>query len=71
MKQNKVIVCDFNEDEIEIEDGGQSKMFVAVEDGDLDNGLFVRVCSWDEDEQHTDFNKFVGRKVKITIETID
>jgi len=45
-------------------------IFTASKD-DLDNGMFVRVCSWDENKNHEDFKKFVGRRIKITIETID
>ena len=69
-KEIHIIDCYFNSDEIDTEDGGQAKIFTASED-DLDNGMFVRVCSWDEDVEHSEFNKFVGRRIKITIETID
>jgi hypothetical protein len=69
-KEIHIIDCYFNSDEIDIEDGGQAKIFTASKD-DLDNGMFVRVCSWDENKNHEDFKKFVGRRIKITIETID
>jgi len=69
-KEIHIIDCYFNSDEIDTEDGGQAKIFTASKD-DLDNGVFVRICSWDENKNHEDFKKFVGRRIKITIETID
>ena len=56
-------------DEIENEDGGQSKMFNASPD-DGDNGFFVQLRSWDDKKEHIDFNKFINKKIRITIETI-
>ena len=55
-----------------IEDGGQA-MIVDISDDNIDdeNGLCMTLTSWDENLQHTEFKKFVGRKVKITIETVD
>ena len=69
-KETHIIDCHFNSDEIDTEDGGQAKIFTISED-DLDNGMFVRICSWDKNGKHDEFNKFVGRKIKITIETIE
>lgn len=57
-------------DEINTEDGGQAKIFTASPD-DNENGLFINICSWDENKEHTDFNKLIGKKIRITIETID
>ncbi len=63
-------------DHIYVDDGGCYKEF-AVEDNededneDEDNGMFIRVCSWDDFKEHKDFNRFINRKLKITIETID
>jgi len=59
------------ERDVEVEDGGSAK--IVCVDGAMqeDNGMFVKLQSWDEELKHTDFNKFVGRKVRITVETID
>jgi hypothetical protein len=57
---------------LEVEDGGLYKGFVVTGEDSTNNGMYVRVCSWDEEEgTHEEFNHFVGRKVKVTIETID
>ena len=58
-----------------IEDGGQAiicdRLSFNTEDSDDDNGMFVIIQSWDEEELHSDINLFKNKKVKITIETID
>lgn len=58
---------------IRSEDGGQAAMIPLVKEGekDNDNGMFVMLQSWDDKKEHSDFRTFVGRKVRITIETID
>jgi hypothetical protein len=33
--------------------------------------MFVRLQSWDDDKKHVEIRKFIGRKVKITVETVD
>ena len=53
------------------EDGGQFHSFSVNNNPDEENGIYVRLCSWDENGNHEEFNKFINRKVKITIETID
>ena len=42
-----------------------------VEFDDDDSHLSVRLHSWDEECVHGEFNKFYGKKVRITVETID
>jgi len=58
-----------------IEDGGQAiicdRLSFNTEHSDDDNGMFVIIQSWDEEELHSDINLFKNKKVKITIETID
>lgn len=66
-----VIEVSLDEIELEKEDGGQFSGFTVSNNSDEDNGMFVRICSWDEKEKHKEFNQFINRKVKITIETID
>jgi len=38
---------------------------------DADGGLFIRLISNCPDESHYDINSLIGRKIRITIETID
>lgn len=66
-----VVECTLNENEIEIEDGGQAKIFSCCGEDDQDSGMFVKIQSWSEDGQHPEFDSFIGKKVRITIETID
>ena len=56
---------------IDIEDGGRYFGILLCDNSEEENGMYVKICSWDENRKHTDFNKFKNRKIKITIETID
>ena len=38
---------------------------------DDESGVWAKVTSWDESKKHIDFNKLLGRKVRVTIETLD
>ena len=60
-----------NEKDLEVEDGKQFKCFHVDLDENTDNGMYIKICSWDDTLEHKDFNKFIGKKVKITIEEID
>lgn len=62
-----------NEKEVATEDGGMAKIFTAEDENskENDNGMFVAIKSWDDSKTHPEFNQFVGRKIRITIETID
>lgn len=66
-----VIETVMEEQFVEIEDGGYAKIFTAAKEPDEENGMFVRIQSWDEYLDHVDFDKFVGKKIKITIETVE
>ena len=70
-EEKHIIVCTLKERDIDTEDGGQAKIFATSLNQEEDNGMFVKVCSWDENNNHDEFNKFIGRKIKITIETIE
>lgn len=59
------------EKDVDTEDGGQAKIIDIVNDSNDENGIFIRLHSWDENREHLDFNKLIGRKVKIKIETLD
>lgn len=39
-------------------------------DSDEENGMFAIIQSWDEDNVHADMQKFIGKKVRVTIEII-
>lgn len=64
------LITEMSKDLIDSEDGGEALIFHASPD-DEDTGMFVKIQSWDESTAHVDFNKFVDKKVRITIETID
>jgi hypothetical protein len=38
---------------------------------DIFGHTFFRFQSWDTDCKHTEINQFIGRRVRITIETLD
>lgn len=48
-----------------------------VEDPERDNGMWLRIGSWDDNGcndplvSHTDIKKLEGKKVRITLEVID
>lgn len=54
-----------------VEDGGQAKICSLSDfnDEENDNCIYVKIISWNNKRIHSLFNKFIGRKVKITIET--
>jgi len=70
-KQTHIIEGQLLSSDIETEDGGQAKIIAMSQSPEEDNGMFVKIQSWDETLKHEEFEKFVGRKVKIIIETID
>lgn len=37
----------------------------------LPRSLFVRLQSWDEARQHEDMYKFIGKRVRVTVEVIE
>lgn len=61
----------FDEKDIKVEDGGAYKEIYAMNNPDEDNGMFIKICSWNNNAKHKEFDKFIGKKVKVTIETID
>lgn len=63
------IISIIDPNEVDTEDGGKAKIFSAgCEDYHDENGMFVKIQSWDENLEHSQFNKFLGKRVKITIE---
>ncbi len=73
-KFTKTIDGHIEKENTDVEDNGQA-LITTIDfrdtSEDEDNGMFVRIQSWDEKCQHTEFKKFEGRKIRITIETID
>ena len=67
----KVFEGDINKENTDVEDGGQAIITHITEPTNTDNGMFIRIQSWDEQLKHEEFKKFEGRKIRITIETID
>jgi hypothetical protein len=73
-KVKKIIEGKIDKENTNTEDGGQAvitTMEFRDTPEDEDNGMFVRIQSWDENCKHEEFKKFEGRKIRITIETID
>jgi hypothetical protein len=71
MKTEKVVYTGKLED-VANEDGGMALISEPFAGPNAeDNGMFVKIQSWDEECKHDDFKKFQGRKIKVTIETID
>lgn len=59
-------------DGIDTEDGGCAKIVTIVDEADdSEDGLYIRVISWSKSKEHPEFDKLIGKKVKITIEEID
>ena len=60
---------------LDIEDGGQAIICepfpINTGHSDDENGMFIKLQSWDEDTVHKDFNLIKGKKVKITLEFFD
>lgn len=58
-----------------VEDGRQALICepfpIVTGHSDDENGMTVRLQSWDEDTVHTDLNLIRGKTVKITIEVLD
>lgn len=51
------------------EDGGAAVIAEIVDD--VTGREFFRFQSWDTSKRHTGINQFIGRTVRITIETLD
>lgn len=68
--EHKIFETILKPEEVLKEDGGQAMVFTVSDPFQEENGLFVRIQSWDENKEHTEFKKFEGRKIRITIETI-
>lgn len=67
--------------EVDKQDSGQALIYTfngikepydeSEEMNGCEAGVFVRFQSWDTSKQHETFNKFIGKKVKVTIEVVE
>lgn len=54
------------------EDGGMGWIAeILTEEPPCDHSMYVRIHSYDEGKNHLEAQKFQGRRVRVTIETID
>jgi len=61
-------------------DDGNAARIIHVDDGE-ENGMFVCIQSWEQDllsprvfegpEHHADLKKLEGKRIRVTVETID
>lgn len=56
---------------VDSQDGGSFKSIQLAPHDDLDDGLAVRVVSFDEAKKHPWFFDLMGQKVRITIEVVE
>lgn len=54
---------------VQQEDAGAS--WIAEFAGSSEEGLFVRLQSWDPDQQHAEMREFMNKRMKITVEVIE
>lgn len=65
----KIVEFKLTQDSVEIEDTGQALIFQP--ESDEDNAMFIRLQSWDDTRKHEEFNQFVDKNVRVTIEVIE
>lgn len=58
-------------DEMERQDGDEFCSFSLEVNSKEEDGMYVRICSYDETKKHKDFSKLIGKKVRVTIEVIN
>lgn len=72
------IVFEGQMDDVEVHDGGHALIW-QIDNDAVDPHLFVRVQSWDEGGASTEaeltghptFQELMGKRIRITIETLD
>lgn len=68
----------FLQNPIDVEDGGgaqiaefeEEKNIIENNDPNSSTGLFLKFHSYSETDDHSEFNKFIGKRLRITIEEI-
>lgn len=58
-------------EDIEYGDDRQYKCIQISDDIDADNGIYIKICSWDETRNHIDFNNIIDKKIKLIIKELD
>jgi hypothetical protein len=56
-------------DKVDVEDGGQA-LIAEINDNmttEDEDGVFVRIQSWDENKNHTLFRSAMGKKVTVVV----
>lgn len=66
-----VFVGALKKKDVSVEDSGQALVGDPFSASSGDDGMFVRIQSWDSKKKHVDFKKFQGKRIRVTIETID
>lgn len=57
--------------ETDRQDGGMAVILTLYPDDDDDRQTFVRFQSWDDAKQHGDIAPFLGKRLRVTVETVD
>jgi hypothetical protein len=73
-KAKKVIEVKITKSHVDLEDSGCAKIVHCndIFEENQDEGMFVRLHSWSNTPRvHPELDQFIGRKVRITVETID
>ena len=55
---------------VDVDDGGRA-MVASIEGDDPNSGFFVELRSWSEILDHGTIKSLLGRKVRVTVETIE
>jgi hypothetical protein len=67
----KVIEGTIFPDDVDVQDSGRSLVCYVTEKNGAKEGMFVRLQSWNIGSQsHPEIGKFIGRKVRITVEAL-
>lgn len=46
-------------------------IIIDTEHSNDENGMFIRIQSWDLSKKHIDLNNLLNKRVRITIEVLD
>ena len=61
---------DINRRDVDVENAGCARI-VEISNGDPESPLFFRMHSWDNNGEHTQFNSWIGKRVRLTLEVIE
>ncbi len=69
-KPRLVIEAEITDEDRTVEEGGRA-LILEVNEGDgEDDGVFVRLQSWNTFKAHSELVPFVGRRVRVTVEAL-